>query len=296
MKPVALTAALILALAHTCAFAVDVPTSSQYDNRIQYVNYNAGDVVLVRALTGLGVRIVFDASEEIMDIASGFTQGWEFSDRRNILYIKPKSIQQDENVFLSPQSGQWDTNLMVTTNKRMYDFDLKLMPGGGQDGASSSVHRIAYRVQFRYPDEMLEQQRTEDRAQLTQAKLDTAPTPINWNYSMQVGESAEGIAPTMAYDDGRFTYLRFPNNRDFPAVFLVAADKSESIVNSHIDPATPDVLVVHRVAAELVLRLGNAVVGIYNDSYDVDGIPPTHGTTVPDVQRIIKSERGAHDE
>jgi len=293
MKPARLTAALALALAHTYVFAVDVPTSSRYDNRIQYVNYNAGDVVLVRALAGLGTRIVFGDDEEIIDIASGFTQGWEFSDRRNILYIKPKSVQQGESLFLTPQSGQWNTNLMVTTNRHMYDFDLKLMPGSGQDGASAAVHRVAYRVQFLYPDQEREQKRTNDQAQATQAKLDTAPAPLNWHYSMQIGENSEGIAPTMAYDDGRFTYLRFPNNRDFPAAFLVAADKSESIVNSHIDPATPDVLVVHRVAPTLILRLGNAVVGIYNESYDADGLPPAHGTTVPDVQRVIKSGQGA---
>jgi len=296
MKPATLTAAAVLALAHTCAFAVDVPVSSRYDNRIQYVNYNAGDVVLVRALAGLGTRIVFGADEEIIDIASGFTQGWEFSDRRNILYIKPKSVQQGENLFLTPQSGQWDTNLMVTTNRHMYDFDLKLMPGSHRDGASAAVHRVAYRVQFLYPDQEREQKRTNDQAQATQAKLDTAPAPLNWNYSMQIGENSEGIAPTMAYDDGRFTYLRFPNNRDFPAAFLVAADKSESIVNSHIDPGTPDVLVVHRVAPALILRLGNAVVGVYNESYDADGLPPAHGTTVPDVQRVIKSGQGAHNE
>jgi len=295
MKPVTLTAAALLALAHYNAFAVDVPVSSRYDNRIQYVNYNAGDVVLVRALTGMGTRIVFGDDEEIIDIASGFTQGWEFSDRRNILYIKPKSVQQGENLYLAPQSGQWDTNLMVTTNRHMYDFDLKLMPGSNQNG-SSALHRVAYRVQFRYPDQEREQKRIKDQAQITQAKLDAAPAPLNWNYSMQVGKNSDGIAPTMAYDDGRFTYLRFPNNRDFPAVFLVAADKSESIVNSHIDPAKPDVLVVHRVSPALILRLGNAVVGLYNESYDTDGLPPAHGTTVPDVQRIIKSDQGAHHE
>ncbi|MBD4588067.1 TrbG/VirB9 family P-type conjugative transfer protein, partial [Xanthomonas citri pv. citri] len=82
------------------------------------------------------------------------------------------------------------------------------------------------------------------------------PAPMNWHYSMQVGKDSEAIAPSMAYDDGRFTYLRFPNNRDFPTVFLVAGDKSESIVNANVDPSVPDILVVHRVAREMVLRLG----------------------------------------
>lgn len=289
MKPAAIALSLAMTFGCTAALAVDVPSSSRYDNRIQYVNYNPGDVVLVRALPGLGARIVFGPDEQILDVASGFSQGWEFSDRRNMLYVKPKSIKQGENQVLAPKAGDWDTNLMVTTNKRMYDFDLKLMPGGGNDGKPALNQRVAYRVEFLYPMEARAKSQDEQRKRATQAKLDATPPPMNWHYSMQIGDKSSGIAPVMAYDDGRFTYLRFPNNRDFPAAFIVAADKTESLVNSHIDPNYPDVLVIHRVTPELVLRLGNAVVGVYNESYDPDGLPPTQGTTVPGVRRIIKS-------
>lgn len=280
--------AMLLALsAATAAHAADLPVGSRYDGRIQYVNYNAGDVVIVRALPGLGARIVFGADEEILDVASGFTQGWEFSDRRNILYVKPKSIKTgsgQEAIVMAPEAGKWDTNLMVTTSRRTYDFDLKLLPGGGNSGKAPQDQRVAYRIEFKYPeDEAAARARAVDKAK-AQAKLDEKPAPRNWAYSMQVGNASDVIAPTMAYDDGRFTYLKFPNNRDFPAVFIVAPDKSESLVNTHVDK---DVLVVHRVARELVLRLGNAVVGVYNDKYDVDGLPPTDGTTVPGVKRVI---------
>lgn len=280
--------AVLLALGvGTASQAADLPVESRYDGRIQYVNYNAGDVVIVRALPGLGARIVFAANEEILDVASGFTQGWEFSDRRNILYIKPKSIKTGSGqgaIVMAPEAGKWDTNLMVTTNRRMYDFDLKLRPGGGNSGKAPQNQRVAYRIEFKYPeDEAASRAKAADKAK-AQTKLDEKPTPRNWAYSMRVGDASDGIAPTIAFDDGRFTYLKFPNNRDFPAVFIVAADKSESLVNTHVDK---DVLVVHRVARELVLRLGNAVVGVYNDKYDVDGLPPTDGTTVPGVKRVI---------
>jgi P-type conjugative transfer protein VirB9 len=286
MKKIA--SAVLLALgAATAAQATDVPVGSRYDGRIQYVNYNAGDVVIVRASPGLGARIVFAADEEILDVASGFTQGWEFSDRRNILYVKPKSIKTGsgkEAIVMAPEAGKWDTNLMVTTNRHMYDFDLKLLPGSGNSGKAPQNQRVAYRIEFKYPkDEAAARAKAADKTK-AQAKLDEKPAPRNWSYSMQIGDASDGIAPTMTYDDGRFTYLKFPNNRDFPAVFIVAADESESLVNTHVDK---DVLVVHRVARELVLRLGNAVVGVYNDKYDVDGLPPTEGTTAPGVKRVI---------
>ncbi|MBE0436440.1 MAG: P-type conjugative transfer protein VirB9 [Methylomicrobium sp.] len=285
MKMTRLAIAVFMTVS-TAAYAADLPQGSQYDNRIQYVNYNEGDVVIIRSLPGLGNRIVFAPDEKILDVASGFTQGWEFSDRRNILFIKPKSIkssQGQESVIMAPEPGKWDTNLMVTTTRRLYDFDLKLLPGGGNNGKAPQNYRVAYRVEFRYPDDELAKAKEAAAKKAAEAKLDRHPAPRNWSYSMQIGDASDGIAPTMAYDDGRFTYLKFPNNRDFPAVFIVAADKTESLVNSHVDN---DVLVIHRVASEMVLRLGNAVVGIYNDQYDADGIPPNDGTTVPGVQRV----------
>jgi type IV secretion system protein VirB9 len=283
--------ALVLAFVAVGApsFAIDVPQSSKFDNRIQYVNYNPGNVVVVRAVAGIGTRIVFASNETILDVASGFTQGWEFSDRQNILYIKAKSIKgENGQPGLAPQSGRWDTNLMVKTNLRMYDLDLHLLPGSSSARVPGN-QRIAYRIEFRYPDEEAAKAKALAEKRQAQAKLDAKPAPRNWNYSMQVGDDSDNIAPTMAYDDGRFTYLRFPNNRDFPAAFLVAGDKSESLVNSHIDPAEPEILVIQRVSREIVLRLGNAVVGVYNDSFDADGIPAQDGTTVPGVRRIIRT-------
>jgi P-type conjugative transfer protein VirB9 len=285
--------AIALSAGGVAAYATDIPQGSKFDNRIQYVNYNAGDVVVVRTVAGLGTRVVFAPNEVVVDVASGFTQGWEFSDSGNILYIKAKSIKgENGQPSMAPTAGTWNTNLMVKTNLRMYDLDLQLLPGSNSGRSAANQQRIAYRVEYHYPAEEAAKAKAVAGKQAAQAKLDVKPAPRNWNYSMQIGEHSEGIAPTMAYDDGRFTYLKFPNNRDFPSAFLVAADKSESIVDSHIDPAVPDVLVLHRVARAAVLRLGNAVVGIYNDSFDPDGIPANEGTTVPGVKRVILGEAG----
>jgi type IV secretion system protein VirB9 len=38
-----------------------------------------------------------------------------------------------------------------------------------------------------------------------------------------------------------------------------------------------------------MLRAGSAVVGIWNDAFDLDGVPPTDGTTAPGVQRVLKT-------
>ena len=94
----------------------------------------------------------------------------------------------------------------------------------------------------------------------------------------------------LVFDDGRFTYLRFPGNREIPAVFHVLGDGSETLVNARMEG---DLLVVDRVSRRLVLRAGSAVVGLWNDAFDSEGRPPIHGTTVPGLQRVLKATQGA---
>lgn len=278
------------------AWALDEPQGSAYDGRIQYVDYNSADVVEIHAYAGLGSQIVFGSDEKTLDIASGFGQGWEITNRRNVLYLKPKSVQTGGNsddqaaTVIKPKPGEWDTNLLVTTNKHMYAFDLHLMP---QSSGKMRVNNdVSYRVQFRYPqEEAAEKARLASKAH-TEARMSVKTPPVNWGYSMQVGDNSGSIAPTMAYDDGRFTYLKFPNNKDFPAAFLVSATGKESLVNSHVIASRPggpkDILVLHQVSPQFVLRYGDEVVGIYDENWDANGVPPENGTTVPGVQRVLR--------
>ena len=126
-------------------------------------------------------------------------------------------------------------------------------------------------------------------AELIAGRLTAAPEPVNSNYSIAEGNGSEDIVPTLVFDDGRFTYLRFPNNREVPAVFQVLPDGAETLVNVRMEG---DLLVVDRVSRRLMLRAGSAVVGIWNEAFDIDGIPPRGGTTVPGVDRVLKVEAG----
>ena len=68
-------------------------------------------------------------------------------------------------------------------------------------------------------------------------------------------------------------------------VFHVLGDGSETLVNARMED---DLLVVDRVSRRLMLRAGSAVVGVWNDAFDLDGVPPRDGTTVPGVERALK--------
>ena len=118
-------------------------------------------------------------------------------------------------------------------------------------------------------------------------RLQAKPQVLNTSYSIAEGKASEDIVPALVFDDGRFTYLRFPGNREVPAVFHVLGDGSETLLNARMED---DLLVVDRVSRRLMLRAGSAVVGVWNDAFDLDGVPPGGSTTVPGVQRTLKAE------
>jgi type IV secretion system protein VirB9 len=49
-----------------------------------------------------------------------------------------------------------------------------------------------------------------------------------------------------------------------------------------------DLMVIHEVARRFVMRLGNQVIGLWNESFDVDGAPPIDGTSAPGVARTLR--------
>ena len=121
--------------------------------------------------------------------------------------------------------------------------------------------------------------------QVVAERLQAKPQVMNTHYAVAEGTGSQDIVPTLVFDDGRFTYLRFPGNREVPAVFHVLGDGSETLVNVRMED---DLLVVDRVSRQLMLRAGSAVVGIWNEAFDLDGAPPSDGTTVPGVERVLK--------
>jgi type IV secretion system protein VirB9 len=125
--------------------------------------------------------------------------------------------------------------------------------------------------------------------QLVAERLQAKPQVMNSNYSIAEGAGSQDIVPTLVFDDGRFTYFGFPGNREVPAVFHVLGDGSETLLNARMED---DLLVVDRVSRRLMLRAGSAVVGVWNEAFDVNGVPPGGGTTVPGVQRMLRADAG----
>jgi len=289
MRTVLLALAL---LASAPSFALDIPKGSAGDARVKVVDYDEGDVVAIYAFEGVATHIVFGQGEEVQAIASGFSGGWEAVNRGNHLYLKPKSLEakaEDGTAgVLKPVPGRWDTNLAVTTNKRVYSFQLFLVGPRSPNAKLPADDRVAFRVTFRYPDEVRAAELAKREQDVAARRLANPPMPRNADYTLKASRKARSIMPSAVYDDGRFTYFAFPANQDMPAVYLIDAAGERSLVNTHVEDGA---LVVQRVAPRLALQLGKLEVLVTNNAYDAVGSSVESGTTAPNVRRTI--EQGA---
>jgi len=276
-------------------FAIDIPKSTLFDKRVVYTNFNKDDVFQIFAKNGYTTVIQFAEDERILDMASGFSSGWDIQDRRNFVFIKPKSYESNfavdelgetinKKMIIDPNQNDWKTNLIVLTNKREYVFNLDL-----------NIDKNSYfKFTFKYPEDELYKKQQKDKLKKEfleeneiKEELNRTAIPRNWDYYMNQNKDSENISPTFAYDDGQFTYLGFNNTKDIPSVFLYENDK-ESILNTHIKKdGNYDVLVIQKTAKQFVLRSGDRIVGILNKSFGINPKEVQQTTISKDVQREL---------
>ncbi|MCP3697460.1 MAG: P-type conjugative transfer protein VirB9 [Aliivibrio sp.] len=285
----------------TPCFALDIPTQSPLDSNIQYSDYQANNVVEITAYIGMATHIVFDKNEKVELVRSGFSEGWEFEQSANHLFLKARSIAGTETVIdrsgqevtqeisIPPNIKDWKTNLIVVTNKRNYSFLLSL--AGGEKGRRQNT----YRLSFQYPTEKVVQDKVAatkvlEKEKLVKAKVAAASAieTKNWKYVQQVGKNSRNIAPYRAWDNGRFTYLSFKKNSEIPAIFMVSETGQETLVNINIDINHPDTVIIQRIAKQFVLRLDDSVVGITNQGFNTLSVDNATGTTINNVVREVK--------
>lgn len=279
--------------------AAQLPAASQKDARIRYVNYRGDDVTLVRVQRGTATRIVLGSDEHIL--ADGSATGFAADCSKPELEWCIRADSGTNHILVKPKDGATHNNLELKTDKRDYSFAFRVLPdagAGAQRGANErDGNAPMFRVVFRYPLALPPLHSTAADMTLTSASAaqpeggtSRPPASRNWRYSMQILKGAHDIAPSLVFDDGRFTYFRFPANREMPAIFHVAPSGEEARVNHHIDEHDDALVVVERMSRRFVLRLGGATVGIWNDAFDPDGVAPKNGTTVDGVMRALRAE------
>lgn len=195
--------------------------------------------------------------------------------------------QQGRDLFVKPKTGALANNLIVVTNLRRHAFSLTPVDGGG---VALMRLIVAAPVVPKSPPPLepaVAVVPAPTPKEVVDGRWKVKPAVRNAEYSVATGKNSEDIVPVMVFDDGTQTYFSFPNNRPLPAIFQTAPDGSEEMVNARMDG--DDLLVADRVARRFILRLGESVIAIINEAFDLDGVPPALGTTVPGVARVVKA-------
>ena len=290
-RPLATVALLALA---TAAHA-EAP-----DPRLREVTYDPKAVVTVPTRRGEVTLIVLAPDEQITELAAGLASDCARPESPWCVVAQPGG----RTVFAKPKStAQAANNLAIVTDKRTHALRLTVL---ADNDSKPPVYRLTIKAPAPPASPSVQQAGSNQQPGLASAsaqvlallktqvasptrvlneRLQARPQVLNSHYTVSEGTASQDIVPTMVFDDGRFTYLKFPGNREVPAVFQVQADGSEALLNTRMDE---DLLVVDRVSRKLVLRAGQAVVGVHNEAFDVDGIPPEDGTTVPGVRRVMR--------
>jgi type IV secretion system protein VirB9 len=289
-------ASLILGVvAALVAHATPAAEPQTTDPRLREVVYDPRAVVTVPVKRGVVTLVVLDADEAITEVAAGLGGDCTKAEAAWCIAAQPGG----RNLFVKAKStANAANNLAVVTDRRTHSFRFVVLADADP---KAPVYRLVVKapvVRSAAPARLA----LRDAAPLVALpvasppptpqevigeRLQAKPQVRNTNYSIAEGNGSQDIVPTLVFDDGRFTYFRFPGNGQVPAVFHVLGDGSETLVNARIED---DLLVVDRVSRRLMLRAGSAVVGVWNEAFDLDGVPPGGGTTVPGVQRVLKAE------
>ena len=298
MKPRAVIAASVLASVPATAALAQAP-----DPRLREVVYDAQSVVTVPVRRGVVTHLVLGADEAITELGSGLGADCSKPEAPWCIAAQPGG----RNIFVKPKSTAGaPNNLAVVTDRRTHAFRLVVLPDGD---TRPGVYRLVVRTPVQRPVAAAtaspagsalpspamaipEPPPAPSAQELVAERLKAGPQLLNADYSIAEGNASADIVPTLIFDDGRFTYLCFPGNREVPAVFQVLGDGSEAVVNVRMED---DLLVVDRVASRLMLRAGTAVVGVWNEAFNIDGVPPVDATTVPGVRRTVRVQASSSE-
>ena len=265
------------------------------DPRLREVVYDPRAVVTVPVKRGVVTLVVLDPGEAITEVAAGLGGDCAKPEAAWCVAAQPGG----RHLFVKPKSAASAPNtLAVVTDKRAHSFRFVVL---ADDDAKPAIYRLVVKAPEVRAVAVAPVAPRDDApllamppavpppspAEIVAGRLRAQPVPVNTNYALAEGRNSADIVPTLVFDDGRFTYFRFPANLELPAVFHVLGDGSETLVNARMED---ELLVADRVSRRLMLRAGSAVVGVWNEAFDIDGLPPSGATTVPGLRRVLKGD------
>ncbi len=212
------------------------------DPRIRIISYDPDQIFSVTGHTGYQMTIEFEPGEKIETVGIGDSSGWQVTPNGNATLL-----------FLKPMAVAPATNMALVTNKRRYNLELN-----SRSGAKVSKDAITYVLRFRLP--------APPPALISAAPGKDQLTPTaeaKWNRNYRF-EGSKELVPEEVFDDGRYTFIRFAESLETPAIFAVSGAEDENLVNSNL---RGNYVMVDRVSRQLVLRHGKLITRLHNEAY-----------------------------
>lgn len=262
------------------AFA-EFPVYEMPDTAIRSVIANNRTPISIDVTPTNPLLIEFEAQESLQDIAFGGSENWrdswEIVKRGSRLFVK-----------LRTKHDKVQRSLIVTTTVNSYVFYL--VPREPEKGLTFVSKLI---VSFETPKPIqtfapAKQLITDTSVSLPPQLAELSKQPLflkrNYSYTIQVVSETVDIRPRAVWDDGRFTYFIFPNNIANPSIYRTVPNSGEeALVNWHVEG---DTVVVHGISPAWNLRMGQSVIGVFNEKYDAVGIATPNKTVTNEVREI----------
>jgi type IV secretion system protein VirB9 len=229
--PARLLGALVLIAPLTVSAAA---AQAPLDPRIRVIAYDPDKVFSLQAVFGFQTMIQFAPDEQIQNVSIGDGAAWQVTPNKaaTLLFVKPIDIA---NI----------TNMTVVTDRRSYLFELSR--------SATPSASPPYLIRFTYPPPPAGKAATPFRP--------PAPELRNNAYSYT---GSRVILPSQVFDDGHFTYFKWPETSSTPALFVSDAAGVESIANYSVRDGYQ---VVEQTAPRFVLRSGKEVTWVINGGW-----------------------------
>ena len=322
MRPIApaLLAFTVLAAAALAQGDPNLPVVAGPNPNMRIVPYHPHARVQVIGNIGRPTVITFRPGEEVIrvmigDGGDGAEQSWEGP--------SPQEVQESplENiVYLYPRRPGYTSIAVITRSprgQRAYQLGAlaRGVPPCGRMACDDP--EATYGLAFTYPeDEAAERAAAakaaaearraqwEAEAPLRQARAEALQTAgmrarldtdafaggacRNWQYEAEANDAGRRrIVPDEVSDNGQETVFVFRGNRELPAFYRLAAD---GVTEMPVFPVLrgPETVALQAVASQFRLRLGEAVVHVYNRNLLPPDCVARTGTTSPDVARVLR--------
>ncbi len=246
-------------LGGSVALAQGLPVGGGGESRLVVFPFDPNESYTLLARPGALTDIQLAEDEHLEVLAMGDTAQWTVA-------------QATGHVFLKPLRTGIFTSATLVTDRRTYQMTLH---AGAESG------KWYQRVSWSYPPgNVIRLQRPaapeagpDARAAVRVGAGESGGFPESLHFGY-VLEGRADFRPNQVFDDGRFIYLRLPQGlQELPSVFVLGEEGTPELVNYLV---RGEFLVVQRLAARLLLKLGRAEVRVLREGR---GASPTAGNS-----------------